>query len=363
MSFFAPQFKLQQGVNPVRYARNGVHPSGPQVGMYAVDLLNHQLAHRMRRHFSKTVDPSELVNNGGGAGPIVTWRCMFRTLPNEAVTKARFTFGPSDTGTPEPTAKVWLRITEDASTTIIYDDGTSGTDGSITYTRAIATPTSAVPNDLILGKAEYSLTPDTLYRCELMTEASASVQSLSVFGKVVSSLDPDTHVCVDPVKLAINQPISSTVNADVLGSLHTLWKRHGSAMAYSVPGTTAKTVASATSTNILDSTTTWTSSTKGFLYPALNKHSLETTLGSATYAVPVQAWVYGSCSGGGTGTVRFRWGTGASDYVEVTGITTAGWYKATGTIPGNADQKIDIYAAASAGTVSVYAAGMFDYSA
>lgn len=363
MSFFAPQFKLQQGINPVRYARNGVHPSGPQVGMFAVDLLNHQLAHRMRRHFSKTVAPSELVNNGGGAGAIVTWRFMFRTLPNEVVTKARFTFGPSASGTPEPTAKVWLRITEDASTTIIYDDGTSGIDGSITYTRAIATPTSAVPNDLILGKAEYSLTPDTLYRCELMTEASASVQSLSVFGKVVSSLDPDTHVCVDPGKLAINQPISSTVNGDILGSLHTLWKRHGSAMAYSVPGITAKTHGTSTSTNLLDATTTWTASTKGFLYPALNKYSLETSLGVATYAVPVQAWCYASCSGGGTGTVHLRYSSGGTDYVQITGITTAGWYTATGTIPGNADQKVDIYGAASAGTLSVFAAGMFDYSA
>lgn len=353
--------KIQTSLDPRVYMRNGVTPSGPQVGSFTVGLLNHCLGHRMRMHFCKSVTPTE-----GVAGPTTSsatsWRWMLRTLPNETSTRVRVTMIPAAVSINDH-PHVFVRITRDSDGVVIYDNGVSGIDGRMWHGPRSASPTAAVLDSYAQRARTYSLAANTLYRCELVQGDMSRVVSLTCYGVPRSSLETSTDVVVDPAKFLVNQPITSTQNADVLDSLESLWKLHGSAFAYSVPGTTAKTVTGTTMTNILDATTTWTASTKGFRYPSLNKHSLETTLGTPTYAVPIQAWVYASSSA--TGQVRFRWGTGASDYVDVVSITAAGWYKATGTIPGNADQKIDITAQGSgaAVTCSVFAAGIFDYSA
>lgn len=364
--------RTQASIHPLSIMRNGVRPSGPQVSGFPVGLLNHCLGYRLRRHFSKSVYPAQLVNNGGGVGAITTWRWFMRTLPNETTLKVRAVLGPSDSDTPEGNASFHVRIIKHGTGTTVYDDGTSGTDKRSFYGTAIATPTSATLNDIVVREVEYTVEADTEYRCEVRVDCSASVLSLSAYGMVRTNLDTATaDTVVDPGKFLINEAIDTTNNLDFLASAETLWKRHGAAhIAWSVDGITAKTVTGTSETNLIDGVSlSWTSTTRGFQVHTTNRHSLDTTLGaSPTYLAPVQCWAYASVSGGGTGTVRFRWGTGGSDFLVVSGITSGTPSFILGAaqgIPGNADQKVDITALCSTGgtTVSVYAAGFYDYSA
>ena len=354
--------KIQRATHPLVYMRNGVGPSGPGVAGQAGGLLNHQPGPRFRLHFEKTIAASESVAPGTGAN-ITTWRWLMRTMPNERRMQVHATMIPAGSGVNDH-PRIRVKIIKDATAATIYDDvDPDGNNAEMWFNRRLATPTSAVLDDYQQVSQVYALEADTLYRCELVQQDLARITNLTAYGLPRSNLDPAVDVCVDSATFLSNQPTVEDQNLDYLSSLSTLWKRHGTAYGYSVPGTTAKTVTGTTETNIRDATTTWTSSTKGFKYPTLNKHSLETTLGTPTYAVPTQVWCYASAAAG-TGTVRFRWGTTASDYIAITGITSAGWYKATGSIPGNADQKVDLTAFNSGANVtSVYAAGMFDYSA
>jgi len=354
--------RVQASVDPRVYMRNGVRPSGPQVSSLCVGLLNHCLGHRMRRHFAKTITAAEGVA-GATTSSTTTWRWMMRTLPNETKMKVRCTLVPAATGINDH-PHVYVKITRDSDGVVIYDDGTAGIDGRMWHGPRSASPTAPVLDDYAQRAMTYTLAANTLYRCEVVQGELARVVALTAHGVVRTSLNSTNDVCVDPAKFLINQPITETQNGDLLDSLESLWKLHGSALAYSVPGTTAKTVTGTTETNLLDATTTWTASTKGFRYPSLYKHPLETSLGTPTYFAPVTCWVYASAAGGGTGSVRFRWDT-SGVYSQVTGIGAAGWYTAQQSVPGNADQKIDLTAVCSTGgtTVSVYAAGLFDYSA
>ncbi len=356
---------VQAGVDPRVFMRNGVRPSGPQVTQQSIGLLNHSLGHRLRRHFSKSVYTAQLYNNGGGGGAVTSWRWLMRTLPNETEMRCVWSLGPALSGTPEGTPQVWLKITRDSDSTVIYDDGTSGTDSRLYYGHAITTPTNAIPNDLTQRSTSYLLDPGTLYRCEVISDYGASVQSLTAHGVVRTSLDSATDTCVDPGKFLVNEPITETANGLFLDAVESLWKEHGAAhAAWSVDAATAKTVTGTTETNLLDATTTWTASTRGFPAHTLNRHSLDTTLGgSPTYLAPVKLWVYASAAGGGTGTVRARWGTGSS-YAQIASISSAGWYTSDTGIPGNADQKVDFTGLCSDGgtTVSVYQMGFFDFA-
>lgn len=356
---------LQSSVDPRSFMRNGVRPSGPQVSGLHLGLLNHSLGHRLRRHFAKSIYPAQTVDNGGGSVSITTWRWLMRTMPNETEMQALFQFCPASSAAVNDNPQVWIEIVKDATVATIYDDGTSGTDKRVWNNTRIASPTSATLDSLTTRIQRYTLEGDTLYRCALKTNESARVLSLSCHGTVRRDLDTSVDTCVNPAKFLVNEAIAQDENADVLACTDTLWKRHGAAhITYSVDGTTATSITGTTETNLFDATATWTASTYGFNVHTLNRHSLDTTLtASPTYGVPVLCYVYASAAAG-TGTVRFRWGTGGSDFIAITGITSAGWYKATGNIPGNADQKVDITALNSGANVtSVYAAGMFDYSA
>lgn len=368
MSILVPTWpKIQSSIDPRVYMRNGVRPSGPQVSSFVVGLLNHQLGHRMRRHFSKTITAAEGVE-GATTSSTTTWRWLMRTLPNETEMKVRLLMVPGATGVNDH-PYVYVKITKDATSAVIYDDGTSGTDKRMWHGPRSAAPTTPVLDDYAERSASYALEADTVYRCEVVQGERARIVALTAYGMVRSHMDPALDVCVDPGRFLVNQPITETQNGDVLDSLQYLWKRHGAAIAYSVPGTTAKTVTGTTETNILDATTTWTSSTKGFRWPGLNTHSLDETLGgSPLYLAPVHYWCYASVSGGGTAAVRFRWDT-SGVYGAVTGISsgTAAFVQGAAAqgVVASADQKIDITAVCSTAgtTVSVYAAGMYSYVA
>ena len=104
--------------------------------------------------------------------------------------------------------------------------------------------------------------------------------------------------------------------------------------------------------NIFDQTlTSVTANTPGF--------KLETTYHNsvARSTVAVKMAVYASCSSG-SGKVRFADSSGT--LIEVTGITTLGWYTATGTFPAGTT-KADLHLAGSGtASVRVHAVSLFE---
>ena len=79
--------------------------------------------------------------------------------------------------------------------------------------------------------------------------------------------------------------------------------------------------------------------------------------------MPGKCYVYASATGGGTGSIRFRYGTGANDYfAKIDPIGAAGWYTATCNLNGNnASDKVDLTAVCTDGltTVNCFAAGIY----
>lgn len=112
-------------------------------------------------------------------------------------------------------------------------------------------------------------------------------------------------------------------------------------------------VASATYTNLLDSSTSgWASTAAGlWAIPYAQATMTETT-------VPCKLWVYASCTTAGAGRVRIQNSTGA--ICTITGIGTAGYYSASLSLdPTVTNDLIVLEASATAGTVSVSGMGVY----
>ena len=336
------------GLLPHNLARNGIPPSAPAVREIA-DALNCLLGRRMRFLSASHVPPAQSY---AVSGVQTTYRFRTHLSPNGTTVRIKMTLIPTDTHTSLP--KGWWVITNKDTGIVAYDYGTSGTDRSFTYDSSLATPTSAVPDDYSYVQRMFpNLTGGADYTFEFQQKNLLRPLGYTAYEVARSSLDTASDAAVDTTRIVADRPIYDADILDLLAALESAWKRLGPQhMAWTINSITPRSTTSGAMVNLIDGTTTtsgWTAATPG-VKAHLQYHDSADTQKAATYSVPVRAYCYAAAPVG-TGTVRVRYGTGASDYLEIPSITTAGWYTATSTLPlGNADgSKLDVTGAIDTG--------------
>lgn len=366
-----PNYPLLSGMrHPLNIARNGVRPSGWQVAETIVGGLNHCLGYCGKRAYSHCLTIGETFTPAATATDYATQRFHHRMSANADTLRIRMVLTPTDPSSivnyTEPYL-YWLVDVEGGAT--VYDSSAAN---RIHHDERLTNPTTATTlDDLTVVTKEYALTPGESYRFELHQFDGIRVLSITAYEVIRRFLDTTGDVVVDDTQFAPTGSINQAQNQDVIDSAQALYKYSGAChIGWSVPGTTALTMTGTTETNILDGTTTtngWTTTNAGFYVDPYNRHPFEETLGgSPVYAVPFRLWAYAGAAGGGSGTLRLRYGTGASDFYTTSTLTisTAGWYVVTGSLNGsNTPLKLSVTALGSGAgtTVSVYGFGVYDY--
>lgn len=343
--------------------RNGVAPSGADVRAAAADAVNRLLTRRRRNLFSHAVAPADTY-----AVDADTPTLRFRSATSSTGGTARITLALIPTAAHTATVpSCYWKISNASTGAILYDNGTSGTDSTVTFygTKASA-PASVVPDDFYQVAQRFSLPAGTSYHFELHQQGNVRVIGAGAYEELSSGIDLDTTPSgVDNTPFSLGQIITDTPLVDLFDGIDAAWEKLGAQhIAFTVEDATApRTINGATEKNIIDGTSTWTATTSGFyIYPKY-RHS-DDTAAAGTDNAPVVVYCYAKVTAG-TATVRFRTGSGASAYFgEINNIssTTGAWYATTSNINGgNTSDKVDITAIASSGTVSVYAAGCYDW--
>ena len=336
------------GLLPHNLARNGIPPSAPAVREIA-DALNCLLGRRVRFLSASHVPPAQSY---AVSGVQTTYRFRTHLSPNGTTVRIKMTLIPTDTHATLPTG--WWVVTNKDTGVVAYDDGTSGTDRSFTFDGSLATPTSAVPDDYTYVQRMFpGLTGGADYTFEFKQKNLLRPLGYTAYEVARTSLDTANDTVVDTTRIIADRPIYDADVLDLLAALESAWQRLGPQhLAWTINSITPRSTTSGAMINLIDGTTTtsgWTTTTPG-AKAHLQYHDSADTRQAATYSVPVRIYCYAGAPVG-TGTVRVRYGTGGSDYLEIPNITTAGWYTAAGTLPlGNADgSKCDITGAIDTG--------------
>lgn len=365
--YTSPSLLVTDGRVSLQWARNGTAPSAFGMRSLASDI-NCLVGYRLRALAAQSftnVDTPDF----GQAGNDTTIRVRSCVSPNATSVRVRMVVMPTDSVTYATPRGYWV-ITNKDTATVLYDDGTSGTDRSFVWDERVTTPDTVVPNDYRdISLTFTGLTGGGDYTFELHQCDGLRVISYTIYEIIRSTLDTSLDTVVDAPKFAEGAPIYNRDVLDVLGALDTAWKQLGTNhFTFSINNTTPKTMTGTTETNLLDGTTTtngWTTTSRGF-YSQAQYHDAEDTRVALTYQVPVVCYAYVSATVAGTGTLTWRTGTGANDYVaKITGITTAGWYTTAANLNGNnSSDKIDVTGTGSAaGTqINLYAAGAYERS-
>lgn len=251
--------KIPKRIQHKRWCRNGHHPDAFSIRQAAA-AVNHLVAYR-RRVFLNACAPLDTMLPG--VGPTVVWRAAMKT--GLAVSQIRFdvimgvdiTAGGAGS---MPNTHVEIDVTESGGATVTkrIDYGSS------------ASETEDKPYLLAERQLRFDVDPETVY--EIAIESHDGARPLSVCGYEYA--EPDIDVARPPyVELAptVYQPITDEIRQAVLGGASDLWLSNGIHL-LCWPGLgsgTARTVASATFTNVQDgSSTTTSAATPGYYFGA-----------------------------------------------------------------------------------------------
>lgn len=347
----------------VNLTRNGQLANAPAYNKVA-EGLNTILGRRNKILFKRFIHPND-VESMTGAGSVTYFYGQWHTSPNisnvEACIISCVGSQYSPAGTPDPSFQ-WV-ITDgtptDHTQTEIFR-GDYSTHGSSVFPKDLALHYQTMK---LTGGAGGSLAGNTTYTSRLTVKNGARVAGVILYERPKATLDSASDTCVVPV--SAGQPILATQLTQVFTAVETIWERQGTVhVCWAHPTGAGQAITSTSYRNVLTATDTgaWGADDYGlWIYPY--------TRGTYnTAAVPCVFWVRASASGANTGSVRFTWGSGGSENVEITGIdAAAGYYTTTSsnlldTIAATGTNVV-IEAKDSAGTITVYSAGMYEYQA
>lgn len=341
-----------------RWFRNGQTPSAP-IAKRLAENFNQAMAQRQRVVFGKAnvlglhADFDSATNTD-----TTTWRTAFHTGPMTRTIRARTLFLPLPTATSisgAPYAQWTL-------TTGLTGAGTSTVQTAMTVPGFSAT-SDFTADELFSIEQEWSVSPDADYRIELHQVNRARPISASVYEMPRELLltDQDPYA-IDSSSIYQGGPIVQGPIEQMMQAAQELWRLGQPLFHWSIdlPGD-VRTRTTNTARNMIDQTVTAASSTSpGWPVSVSYSGTLESS------QVPVVMWAYASCP---SGTGALTWRDQANNVIgNIAPAGAAAWYSTTGVLQDASSAaettKVDVFFAGDGThTTTVYAVGMFVYSA
>ena len=339
----------QRGLPPLRF-RNGQSPTGAELRELA-DMAHTLMARRCRTLFSKyvktrytTADSTDrtTVRFACRTGPFTTW-LRFVTVGYPASSHAA-----------NESKCYWVAETG------LTGSGTTTT-GDEHHSAAIYTAHAA--DNFWMQVDEFAVTPDTYYRFTLHQVNAYAVQSVVVHEEVRAVLDTETDTgVIDTTKIADGQPITggsgSQLN-ELLAAADMIWKRGPRLWAWSVDGASPLAITATTAANVIDGSTTPTSTTLG--HPIEIPHAGSLNSSDVGVVFWLNAYVSNALA---TGTVTLRNQIGTILATISVTATSATWYSTTCNLQdasgGVETTRLEVYASVtSTYTLNLHAFGVF----
>lgn len=348
-----PSTKAASPPLPVNwYCRNGKHPSAEYWNALN-EATNQAALYRTKEMFSFVNHTSWKSWTGSLVGSSARWRAAFHTSRYTHAVGALVMMLPPDAGYDQNThAKLTIysdatETTTVASETFVYGPGPTGT-----------TRTLTLPYWKVITKVIDGLTPGTDYYCKFSNETYGIVLAATVFD--LQSMTENFAGFLSQ-NLTSQSEIYDSYRQNVATMQKNALKRNGAKVfSWSVDdGTAPLTTTSATSTNIIDRTSTAVSaSTPGLTIDMRNKARLSQTSG-----VPVVMKAFGQMSAGTNGTVVLVDSTNTVvASISAAFTTTASWQSVSFNLPATQD-KYDIRFSTTAGTFSLHSISCYQYEA
>jgi len=347
------------GRDPLRIARNG-HVVDAVRMKRAAKYVNMLSATQMkvigRTHHTVADALSSTTDT-------VTYRFVGHTNPCASTVRYRILCAPaasvSETVSPR---FYWVQKTLNTAT------GPATATATVTHPAQYVTARDTgtiVPDDFTEVTGSMTVSSDTTYAWELHVADYCRPISCSLYEQSLAgfTVDVGTRNVVDPGGFAEGAPILDRDIADLLATFQTTWKRGGAQYIgwTNHDGSRAALTASATNYyNVVSGalSAAYSATAPGFWTSPGDRATLTTS------TVPVVGWAYAAMSAGATGTVRFI--DAGDTRVSIGSIGAEGYWFATGSADGaTADRYMNIAATSghAANTITVYAAGLYEYLA
>lgn len=331
---------------PPDYARDGV--GVPALISDASQYTNAVAGTRFKLIFSKSVTQATAATTAAAASTtLATWRFFRHTSPLAKAVRFMFTvsstsIGPQGGNFPGIQISASPALSPTPSLFATPNDNAGG---------------GNTPNAFRQIYQDVTVSGDTDYTFLVTLVDQPNVSGLAVYELQRTTLDTsvDTY-CVDESQFGAPRPIYTTATNQLQTTLQRLWKRQGAlGFAWCIDNGTALTRSSATSANVLDATTAYTSGTAGFPVRPQYRNALNDT------TLPVRLWAVATQTTG-TGTVTFVGSGGTIGSVSITGGSATAATTNSVSLPLTDPNKIDIwFAGDGTHTLSLYAAGLEQY--
>lgn len=244
--------------------------------------------------------------------------------------------------------------------------GTTTTGNNVVY---IATYAAHAADNFDWTTQEFTVSPDTDYRFVLHQFNSMAVQAVTVYEVTRPVLDTSVDTgtidttkikCFDPITGRGPDPLTANTTHSILALADKIWKRGGHPLfAWNVDGATAMAITATTAANILDSTTTTTSTTMG--WPVHIEYSGSLDSSNVGVVFWVNAYVSNAAA---TGVVALKDQDGNTMASISVTATSATWYSTTANLTdasgSNPTERLEVYASVtSTYQLNLHAAGVF----
>ncbi len=336
-----------------RFFRNDQHPDAVAMNMMHASA-NASMMNRTREHFSTLGrTQGDLIISAAGSTP--RFRFPIHTGPySSQIAVVAQLKPPSSNQTQNTHGKLTIYSdTQEATTvtseTFIYGPNPTGTAlaSSYNYWKVVTK---------IIG----GLTPNTTYYAKYSNETYGRVHSICVCDLASATDNADGYL---PENITQESLILDVHRERLAEYTVNLWKRGGSKVfTWCADDQTApRTIAVATPTNVIDGTTTAISATShGFTIDMRGKDRVSQSSG-----IPVTLYAFIKNGGGGAGAlgrVYLKSSAGTTVLQITNGLsTTSTWLTATGFLPATLDKYDLMFDNNSGGTVSLYAAGVYEH--
>jgi hypothetical protein len=324
---------LPRFTSPGTFARNTVSPQAT-AWQHIAGKLGHALRWRRKQLFAWNGTTTWL---GKGGATRERWRFRARTGTLAGKIAVRMHIALVDgTGT-------------DPYVEIVGTPVGGGTTVTLTlHAGAGSTVANDVTAEGYFGYLAADCSPECAYEFTATEHGSARLVSACVFEE---SLLPQTDNGYPEARWTVGSPISDLHRQQQLAVATVAYKLNSAHLfCWAVNQYTApKTNATTTTKNIISNDSTVSAATPGFYVNLVYCNTVAQT------EVPVEFAVYAKQVGGTSGTVHLLNSAGSAS-ISITGITTEGWYTATGTLPAT-EAKYDVaFVEAGGGTISVWGA-------
>lgn len=332
----------------LRYFRDVVGPSATAISGLA-GRLNSLLCKQGRILFSHATNTGlHATFDSGTASSITSYRCAFTTGPATRRIRVRVIRLPSPTAVPGIT-----------NSTITLTEGLTSTGGSTQVFQNFFNFNDDTKFDLLTdSEATFNVGVESSYRLDIQLLNELRLVSVTVYeDHQLLSFFADTNTTpavVDTNGMVKGKPITSDQVFALINAADKLYKNGKTLGEWTAdyPGD-ERTRSSGTAANIIDASTTATTTTPGWVISIQHSATLDTT------SVPVTFWCYAGTAG--TGSVQFF--DSSNSQVKSLSIGSAGWYAGTGTL-STSTSKIDVYIAGDgSNNLTLYACGIIQRNA